>query len=72
MDYSNEMNMQYQMPLNCLPMPKLETIYVKMQDFGELFAPMEGLEKGTIFPDLYMPYLNPFLPLYNNNQHYLM
>ncbi|NLW44524.1 MAG: spore coat associated protein CotJA [Syntrophomonadaceae bacterium] len=27
-----------------------------MQEYTKRFSPMEGLQKGTIFPELYMPY----------------
>jgi hypothetical protein len=39
----------------CLPM--YATAYVKFQQLCTLYNPMEGLERGTIFPELYSPYL---------------
>lgn len=35
---------------------ELARVYVKMQPYGRVWSPMEGLQKGTIFPDLYRPY----------------
>jgi len=29
--------------------------YVPMQPFGETYAPEDGMERGTIFPDLDLP-----------------
>lgn len=49
---------QYIAPNNidaCLPM--YATAYVKFQQLNTLYNPMEGLERGTIFPELYSPYL---------------
>lgn len=36
---------------NCLAMA-----FVIWQKYGRTFTPAEGLQKGTIFPDLYRPY----------------
>ena len=35
---------------------ELARAYIKDQQYTKRFSPMEGLEKGTIFPELYMPY----------------
>jgi len=29
--------------------------YVPMQEFGETYPPQQGIERGTIFPDLDLP-----------------
>lgn len=41
---------------NCMPMPKLAHAYVPFQQLKTIYPPMEGLDKGTIFPELYDPY----------------
>lgn len=38
---------------NCF---RLATAYVPYQELGRLFPLDEALHKGTIFPELYMPY----------------
>ncbi len=40
----------------CLPMPKLATAYVPFQYLNCVYPPMQGLERGTIFPELDRPY----------------
>ena len=35
---------------------ELARAYIKNQQYNKRFSPMEGLQKGTIFPELYMPY----------------
>lgn len=35
---------------------KLARAYVPFQVFTTRFDPMEGLRRGTIFPELFMPY----------------
>lgn len=40
----------------CLPMPMYATAYIKFQQLCTLYSPMEGLENGTIFPELNIPY----------------
>lgn len=35
---------------------ELARAYIKNQQYTTRFSPMEGLQKGTIFPELYMPY----------------
>lgn len=40
----------------CMPMPKLATAYVPFQYLSCVFPPMQGLENGTIFPELARPY----------------
>lgn len=30
--------------------------YIRNQQYTKRYSPMEGLQKGTIFPELYMPY----------------
>jgi len=37
-------------------MPMYATAYVRFQQLNTLYSPMEGLERGTIFPELYFPY----------------
>lgn len=34
---------------------ELARAYVKIQQYTRRLTPMEGLQKGTIFPELYMP-----------------
>lgn len=36
--------------------PELARAFFKPQKYTERFSPMEALEKGTIFPELYCPY----------------
>jgi len=36
---------------------ELARAYIPMQGFGELFKPEVGLRKGTIFPELFKPYV---------------
>ena len=38
-------------------MPMYATAYVRFQQLNTLYNPMEGLERGTIFPELYFPYM---------------
>ncbi|MGE5544694.1 MAG: spore coat associated protein CotJA [Bacillota bacterium] len=35
---------------------ELARAYIKDQQYTKRYSPMEGLQKGTIFPELYMPY----------------
>ena len=35
----------------------LAIAYVPMQKFDQMFSPEAGFEKGTIFPELYKPFL---------------
>lgn len=35
---------------------QLARAYFKIQQYTRRFSPMEGLKKGTIFPELYLPY----------------
>jgi len=35
---------------------ELARAHVVIQQYNRRFPPMEGLQKGTIFPELYMPY----------------
>jgi hypothetical protein len=39
------------------PQARLAQAYVIWQRYGPIFSPAEALEKGTIFPELYSPYL---------------
>jgi hypothetical protein len=39
-----------------LGMRRLARAYVPFQKYGKRFRPEEGLSKGTVFPELYMPY----------------
>lgn len=34
----------------------LAMAYVKNQNFGKTYDPREALDRGTLFPDLYMPF----------------
>lgn len=36
---------------------RLAAAFVVPQIGGDTFEPMEGLKKGTIYPELYMPYV---------------
>jgi hypothetical protein len=36
---------------------ELATAYVPYQQWGKLYPPEEALSRGTIFPDLYRPYV---------------
>ncbi len=36
--------------------PKLARAFFREQKYQRRFSPMEALEKGTIFPELYCPY----------------
>lgn len=35
---------------------QLARAYIKIQQYTKKLSPMEGLQKGTIFSELYMPY----------------
>ncbi|NLB17567.1 MAG: spore coat associated protein CotJA [Syntrophomonadaceae bacterium] len=35
---------------------ELARAYIKKQQYTRRFSALEGLEKGTIFPELYKPY----------------
>jgi len=52
---SNIKNCQSYLP-ECLFMPKLAHAYVPFQYLVCLYTPLDGLEKGTIFPELDRPY----------------
>lgn len=67
--YQNRMPMSNQMPGmllsqsgNCIPQEtilrnvKLAHAYVPFQKLCTTLSPMEGLKKGTIFPELFSPY----------------
>ena len=41
---------------DCIP---LAMVYVKNQEFSQTFDPMKGLCAGTIFPQLYKPWMVP-------------
>lgn len=51
--YRKEIRQMYIMNDN---QPELATAYVPFQEYTRTFEPMEALQKGTIFPDLYQPY----------------
>ncbi|GEM_PF-5296646 len=36
--------------------PELARAHIVIQKLDETFSPMEALEKGTLFPELYCPY----------------
>jgi hypothetical protein len=40
----------------CIYMPKLAHAYVPFQCMTDIYPPMVGLNQGTIFPELDMPY----------------
>ena len=50
------------MPVDCIPQEmyidnvRLGAAYVPYQQMCELFNPIEALQKGTAFPELYSPY----------------
>jgi len=52
------MNNNY--PITNMPMGnwELARVYVISQPYTNMYSPEEGLKRGTIFPDLYMPYIN--------------
>ncbi|NLW09427.1 MAG: spore coat associated protein CotJA [Firmicutes bacterium] len=49
---AGEVKMMYEMNSGL----QLARAYVPSQVFTQRFSAMEGLSKGTIFPELYMPY----------------
>lgn len=55
----NNTIMQYQQESNQLP---LAQAYVVNQPYVGIVSPYEGLKRGSLFPNLYMPYK---LPYYN-------
>lgn len=38
------------------PPPRIAQAYVIWQKYGPIYNPVEALEKGTVFPELYSPY----------------
>ncbi|NLV62233.1 MAG: spore coat associated protein CotJA [Clostridiaceae bacterium] len=36
--------------------PQLAQAYIPYQIYNGIMSPMEGLRKGTVFPELYRPY----------------
>jgi hypothetical protein len=38
---------------------KLARAYVPFQKYCTTYEPVEGLDKGTVFPELYSPYTAP-------------
>ena len=46
-----------QIPLDDDPNVPLAMAYIKDQTFCETFEPVRGLKAGTIFPQLYKPFL---------------
>ena len=38
--------------------PRLARAFFQEQTYKERFSPVEALDKGTIFPELYCPYMN--------------
>ncbi|MFZ5647135.1 MAG: spore coat associated protein CotJA [Bacillota bacterium] len=46
-----------EIPGPVLPSMELARAYVPYQRYGPTYLPREALEKGTLFPDLYRPYL---------------
>ncbi len=51
----NNTDMQHYYPVS-EQMPKLAHAYVPFQYLKSIYPPMEGLKKGTIFPELDCPY----------------
>jgi len=43
-------------PPNMSPDMDLARAYVPNQVMGKVYSPQEALRKGTLFPELYMPY----------------
>lgn len=41
----------------CIDQLPLAMAYVPMQSFGKVYDLATGFQKGTIFPDLYKPFL---------------
>lgn len=46
---------------------RLARSYVPFQYMGEVYEPLEALKKGTLFPELYMPYMDIMKRYYNSN-----
>ncbi len=46
-------NDECQMSSGC----KLARAYVPFQILNQVYSPREALQRGTLFPDLYMPYI---------------
>ena len=40
----------------CMPMPELAKAYIPFQNLYQVYPPIQGLERGTIFPELDKPY----------------
>lgn len=38
---------------------RLARVYVPIQQFGAVYSPMQALRRGTLFPDLDIPYVPP-------------
>lgn len=52
--------------------PTLARAFIKWQKFEKTFSPMAGLEKGTIFPELYCPYeyRHPRSDIHKKGEHH--
>ena len=48
-------------PANVMPMPrkKLARAYIPEQRYDKSYTPPVALERGTMFPELYDPYIVP-------------
>ena len=40
-----------------IPMNDLARAYVPFQIIGQIYSPREALKKGTLYPELYKPYI---------------
>lgn len=47
---------------NCINKLPLAMAYVPMQQFGEMYAPDVALERGTLFPELDLPFEGETVP----------
>lgn len=57
MDKENEKKTQrYYSPGPGMGMMKLAHAYVPFQQFSDSYPPAEALRRGTLFPELWMPY----------------
>ncbi|SHK50737.1 spore coat associated protein CotJA [Paramaledivibacter caminithermalis] len=51
------MNKNYENKCTLVGKCQLARLYIINQPFGEIYSPQEALIRGTIFPDLYEPYV---------------
>lgn len=62
--YMNEMHgMNFNQMSTCIPQEtvirnvRLAAAYIPYQKLCTIFSPLEALSKGTVFPELYSPYV---------------